>query len=276
MRKYTLLTLLLFCVSMVYAQVEISPEAGRRTRARMWLYAPPEGTPANNHAVIICPGGSYHHLGIFHEGHDVARYLSEKGFCAFVLRYSTSLHRYHYPTMMKDIVWAMEQAIERAPVWPYDAGNIGVMGFSAGGHLVGWMGTYFPTPEVKPAFVAMLYPVVSMQDSLVHEYSRKNLLTKKPDPVLLEQMSLERHVPADMSPVFLLACDDDPVVDVVNSLVYEQALKAQDIPYRFEHYTIGGHGFGYDVHKETSIRWMKAFLEWHESLFGPYLKAGNK
>lgn len=265
-KKIALFILLIFSFYQTYAQIEISPEAGRRTRARMWLYTPSEGTRPNGQAVIVCPGGSYHHLGIFHEGHDVAKYLASQGFSAYVLRYSTSLHRYHYPTMMEDIVWAMEQAIERAPVWAYSAREIGVMGFSAGGHLVGWMGTYYPYPDVRPSFVAMIYPVISMQDSLAHEYSRKNLLGKKPDEQLLENMSLERHVDATMPPVFLLACDDDPVIKVQNSVIYEQSLTAAGVPHTFEHYPIGGHGFGYDSKKEISLKWMEAFLEWNSSL----------
>ncbi len=233
----------------------------------MWLYTPPEGTASNDRAVIICPGGSYHHLGIFHEGHSVAKYLASQGYCAYVLRYSTSLHLYHYPTMMEDVLWAMEQAAERAPVWSYSAHKIGVMGFSAGGHLAGWLGTYYPYAQVKPAFVAMLYPVVSMEDSIVHEYSRRNLLTRRPSKELADKMSLERHVHSDMPPVFLMACEDDPLVNPLNSILYDQALSAQQVPHRFILYPAGGHGFGYDVHKAICIKWMDAFIDWNNSVF---------
>ncbi|MFA5661240.1 MAG: prolyl oligopeptidase family serine peptidase, partial [Bacteroidales bacterium] len=121
-----------------------------------------------------------------------------------------------------------------------------------------------PSLSLKPSFVAMIYPVVSMKDSIVHVRSRRNLLGANHHVVLRETLSLEENVREDMPPVFLMACMDDPVVDPENTIRYGKALEEKQIPYRLLIYEQGGHGFGYDEenNQETAGLWMQEFLLW--------------
>ena len=260
----------------IQAQEVFRPWEGIRekSRVRMWHYAP-DGEHSRETAIIILPGGSYHHLGIDNEGHLVARALVKEGYSAFVLRYSTSMYGYRYPTMMEDIQRAVMLVKENGSKFGVDPDKVGLLGFSAGGHLSGWMGTYYdtnflaryglhPSVNLKPSFVAMIYPVVSMKDSLVHVRSRRNLLGANHHVGLRETLSLEENVREDMPPVFLMTCMDDPVVDPENTIRYGKALEEKQIPYRLLIYEQGGHGFGYDEknNQETAGLWMQEFLLW--------------
>ncbi|HQI30903.1 MAG TPA: alpha/beta hydrolase, partial [Bacteroidales bacterium] len=145
----------------------------------------------------------------------------------------------------------------------------------AGGHLAGWMGTYYDTDylaryglapafSLRPAFVAMIYPVVSMTNELAHERSRRNLIASDHAEDLRKSLSLECNVRKDMPPVFLMACMDDPVVDPLNTIRYGEALEEQKVPHRLLLYEHGGHGFGYNPGKTNDIEelWIQEFLLW--------------
>lgn len=278
-RSFFLLFFITLCIS-VQAQEVIRPWEGIRpkSRVRMWHYQSLNDNGLGI-AVIILPGGSYHHLGIRNEGHDVARVLAEKGYTPFVLRYSTGMYGNSYPTMMEDVQRAVMLVKERAAEFNINPDKVGVMGFSAGGHLAGWMGTYYdtnylarygldPALSLRPAFVAMIYPVVTMIDGIVHRRSRKNLLPNKHSATLRLQLSLEENVHADMPPVFLLTCMDDPVVDPENSIRYSRALEEKQVPHEFLLYREGGHGFGYKPHgnNKTGHEWIQEFFRWMEHL----------
>lgn len=278
-RSFFLLFFITLCIS-VQAQEVIRPWEGIRpkSRVRMWHYQSLNDNGLGI-SVIILPGGSYHHLGIRNEGHDVARVLAEKGYTPFVLRYSTGMYGNSYPTMMEDVQRAVMLVKERAAEFNIDPDKVGVMGFSAGGHLAGWMGTYYdtnylaryglnPALSLRPAFVAMIYPVVTMIDGIVHRRSRKNLLPNKHSATLRLQLSLEENVRADMPPVFLLTCMDDPVVDPENSIRYSRALEEKQVPHEFLLYREGGHGFGYKPHgkNKTGHEWIQEFFRWMEHL----------
>ncbi|MDD2641768.1 MAG: alpha/beta hydrolase [Bacteroidales bacterium] len=279
--RITGLIIIFLCVHHIsYAQEVIIPWKGiKDTRVRMWVYKPDEGK-SNGMGVIICPGGSYHHLGIKHEGHQVARRMVQEGYTAFVLRYSTGTYGYKYPSMMQDIQRVMQYVNENASQLGIAQGATGVMGFSAGGHLAGWMGTYFdtnlmeeygiePAVSLKPAFVAMIYPVVSMHDEIAHVRSRNNLMGKKYPDSLALRLSLEDNIRKDMPPVFLLACEDDPVVNCENSIRYNKALDKWGVPHLFAFYEEGGHGFGYGGNKtEFSTTWIDIFFSWMDTVFG--------
>lgn len=279
-KRSILLTLFLWLSLGSYAQQVLRPWEGirQKSRVRMWHYAP-DSENTRGVGIIILPGGSYHHLGIRNEGHDVAARLSHEGYDAFVLRYSTGMYGNAYPVMMEDIQRAFMLVKENAAAYGINPHRVGVMGFSAGGHLAGWMGTYYdtnylalydldPRLSLRPYFVAMIYPVVSMEDGLAHRKSRRNLLPAGHSPSLVRSLSLEKNVRNDMPPVFLVTCRDDHVVDPDNSIHYSRALREQDIPHRFVLYPEGGHGFGYspDSGNETARVWMDEFLEWMENM----------
>ncbi len=233
-------------------------------------------------AVIVCPGGSYFWHDMETEGYDVARYLQSHGISAFVLRYRaagvfafvtrfrTIFRGRRYPDAQEDLLRAVRLVREQADSLGVDPARIGVMGFSAGGHLVMSAATYFPKEE-RPAFIVPIYPVVTMHAPYVHKRSRRALLgdSRKRNAALRDSLSLERHVPADCPPVFLANCKDDPIVDYHNSLLLDSALTAANVPHAYTLYPTGGHGFGgSEVKGSAEARsWKESFLRWLEALF---------
>ena len=180
----------------------------------------PEKPDTAGISVIICPGGSYYWLDMSNEGFSVARYLNRKGISAFVLSYRTSQYGNRHPAMIRDLQRSIQLVKENASKYGINPEKLGVMGFSAGGHLAGTAAEYFDTDFVgaknfslKPRFAAMIYPVVSMQDSICHKKSRKNLLSEQYSNALRDSLSLELNVRPDMPPIFLLHCTGDKTVD---------------------------------------------------------------
>jgi len=233
-------------------------------------------------AVIVCPGGSYMHLAQKNEGTEVAQWLNDNNITAFVLFYRVGLFGNHHPAMIQDLQRAMQLVKENSEEYGIDTNKVGVMGFSAGGHLVGTAATYFNenflegfniTPQVgmRPAFVAMIYPVISMvNDSIVHKKSRKNLLSASYSPELARKMSLEYNVHPDMPPVFLVHCVGDKTVDYRNSVYYQRALAEKGVPHVFKLYDEPGHGFGVDPKKGKGAGqaplWTQEFIPWLEEI----------
>lgn len=248
-------------------------------------------------AVIVCPGGSYSWLSRETEGHGVARWLQENGISAFVLEYRVQgvlsfLTHYRllargvrYPDALQDLQRSIQIVRERAGELGVDPERLGVMGFSAGGHLALSSGEFFDTDfllplgiisqvSLRPDFVAALYPVVTMSDGrYVHKRSRRALLGEwgKFRRSLRDSLSLEKHVRAGMPPVFLANCVDDPTVEYRNSVLLDSALTVENIPHRYLQFHTGGHGFGADAKKASaeSIAWKNEFLSWQQSLWRP-------
>lgn len=234
-----------------------------------------------NKAVVVCPGGSYFWHDMEAEGHQVARWLQENGISAFVLRYRTArtpafLIRFRllfrgnrYPDPQNDLRQALAYVRRHSSVYGIDATQVGAMGFSAGGHLV-MSAAELLSPHERPDFVAPIYPVVTMTRDCVHKRSRRALLgeNKVRDTQLCDKLSLERHVPDDCPPVFLVNCKDDPVVDYRNSVLLDSALQAHHVPHVYLQYQTGGHGFGASDKKGTAEcrQWRQAFLEWIRDL----------
>ena len=242
----------------------------------------PEGEPKA--AVVVCPGGSYFWLDKVGEGQLVGEWLASQGIAAYVLYYHTAgvpdfitsyrllFRGVRHPDMIADLQWAIQLVRAR-----YD-GPVGAMGFSAGGHLVMSAAEFFGTDftkanagaNLRPDFVAPIYPVVSMRAPCTHKRSRIGLLGegRTGNQVLRDSLSLELHVRPDTPPVFLLRCDDDPVVDPQNSDLLDAALTEKNILHRTVRYRKGGHGFGADKEKftEETARWQAAFLEWIEEI----------
>jgi len=241
-------------------------------RSRLTVFEP-EGGNTTGLGVVICPGGSYYWMARNIEGRDVARWLNSHGITAYVLFYRTAQFGHHYPAMIQDLERTM-QIIRSTPELRkgVDADKIGVMGFSAGGHLAATLATYYDSPHLdsrgvecavslRPAFTAMIYPVVSMDAQIGHEHSRKNLLGKTPSEGMLDSMSLERHVRDDQPPVFIICAEDDPTVDYRNSVRYDEALTDKGIEHKFILYEESGHGFGLSTCKGCND-WTDRFIEW--------------
>ena len=241
----------------------------------MFMHKAKEDAPKTNTAVIICPGGSYHHLGLKGEGNTTAQWFSENGVTAFVLKYRTAESFYHHPAMLQDIQRAIQIIRENADEYGIDPAKVGIIGFSAGGHLVAMAGEFFETHNeieklgiecnvsLRPDFVIPVYPVVTMQDDIAHRWSRKSLLgsgSKNQTQERKDEFSLEMQVPDNMPPTYVVVCKDDPIVIYENSFHLYDALQAKKIPSRLAVYDWGGHGFGM---KDNAF--MKEF-HWNESL----------
>ena len=244
----------------------------------MFMHKAKEDAPKTHTAVIVCPGGSYHHLGLKCEGNTTATWFSENGVTAFVLKYRTAESLYHYPAMLEDIQRAIQIVRENADDWDIDPSKIGVIGFSAGGHLVTMAGEFFETHNeleklgiqtnvsLRPDFTIPVYPVVTMQDDIAHKWSRNSLLghgKKNQTQERKDDFSMELNVPDNMPPTYVVVCKDDPVVIYENSFRLYDALQAKNIPSRLAVYEWGGHGFGMkdnDFMKE--FHWNDSLKEW--------------
>lgn len=238
-----------------------------------------ESASALRPAVIVCPGGSYHHLDMNDEGLTTASWFNEIAVDAFVLQYRVAYNGHHYPEMLEDIQMAILYVRSHADEWGIDRSRIGIIGYSAGGHLVTMAGVYANrdtlsplgiqvTESLRPDYVMPVYPVVTMQEDIGHVWSRKSLLGKhKNDQKWRDEFSMELHVPSDMPPVFLLACKDDPVVIYENSVRLDAALTKAGVRHVFCSYPKGGHGFGMKrdsyIMKETN---------WNATRLLPWLK----
>ncbi len=248
----------------------------------------------NNIAIIVCPGGSYFWLDKKTEGVGVAQWLQSQGITAFVLEYRVGgiagfITHYRllsrgnrYPDMLMDVQRSIQLVRENARSYGIDPNRLGVMGFSAGGHLTAMSGLFFdndllssvgitPRVSLKPDFIAPIYPVVSLVDKSVHKRSRRGLLGegKSISRVMKDSLSLERHVRADMPPTYLMNCVDDPIVDYHNSELLDSAMTAMDVPHRYVRYETGGHGFGATPEKTTpeAIAWREDFIDWLKKIF---------
>lgn len=233
----------------------------------------PKDNPTGT-AVIVCPGGSYFWLDTDYEGDSVACWLNATGIAAFVLEYhhaGWAAYAYHvrmpgrsFPAGYNDLRDAIALVRDSADAYGIRKDRIGCMGFSAGGHLVMYAAEQLASTPLRPAFVMAGYPVVSMTADCTHHRSRRGLLGEFPSHRLMDSLSVERHVPSNCPPVFLMNCADDHVVDPRNSVLLDSALTAHGVPHRYERYKTGGHGFGATPSKTTAeaIRWRDSFLEW--------------
>lgn len=226
-------------------------------------------------AVIILPGGSYRGLSLVKEGHDVAHAFNELGISAFVLKYRTPSERHMVDKArgpLQDAQQAIRVVRDRADEWHVDRNRIGVVGFSAGGHLAATAGTQFDQPvlpqwrsaNLRPDFLILVYPVISFSDELAHRGSREQLLGAAPAADLIERYSNELHVTPRTPPTFLVHAADDTTVPVGNSMRFAEALHAQHVAVELIVYPAGGHGFGLN-NATTHDRWIERCAQWLES-----------
>ncbi|MCR4827640.1 MAG: alpha/beta hydrolase [Bacteroidales bacterium] len=274
---YSLLCLLLFfAVSAQPKPVKLWKDVpGMKSQpSKLYIY-PADKSNNTGMAVIIFPGGSYSHtMGIATEGFGVAEWLNSQGINAFVVKYRTGGRGYHHPAMIEDAQYAIHYVRQHAKEYGIAPDKVGAMGFSAGGHLVTMIGAFSKDNYIdklgikdnislKPDFLAPVYPVVSMQDGIVHERSRRNLLTRHYTPEQKTKFSMELNIPPDMPPVFLVTAKDDPVVKYENSVRLDRSLSKARIPHKFILYDTGGHGYGMDEKLAPEAgKWKYEFITW--------------
>ena len=210
----------------------------------------------NAPSVIICPGGGYHHLAYYKEGTKVAKWLNSLGIKAFVLKYrmpspETASPTYDVP--YSDLSKAVELVKKNAKQWGIDKENIGIMGFSAGGHLAA-------TGAKLADFSILIYPVISMKSEITHMGSRTNLLGKDADKILIQKYSQEENVNKNTPKTFIVHAQDDKSVPVQNALLYYNALCENNISAEIHIYQNGGHGFG--MGRDSIHPWTIALEQW--------------
>jgi acetyl esterase/lipase len=237
----------------------------------MTIYKP-ISTNAKKSAVIICPGGGYGILAASHEGSDVAKLFNEWGITAIVLKY-----RLPDDTIMidkrigplQDAQRALQLVRENAVKWNIDPAKVGIMGFSAGGHLAATASTHFNKAVIdnannislRPDFSILIYPVISFTDSLTHMGSRNSLVGKNPSWENIQEYSNEMQVTMQTPPAFLVHASDDKGVKPGNSIKYYEALLKNAVSAELHLYQKGGHGFGLN-NKTTSDKWMERLKNW--------------
>lgn len=207
---------------------------------RMYFY-PAAKEKSIGSSVLICPGGGYVGVSVIKEGEEIAKWFNDLGVTAFVLYYR--MPNGHSDIPLKDAQTALMIIKKGAKEWNLDEHKIGVMGFSAGGHLASTVGTHF-TKNNRPDFMILAYPVITMNKKLTHTGSRENLIGKDPNEKLVKFYSSELHVEKNTPPTFMVVATDDDVVPVENSYMFYKALQAKNVPAEIHTFPKGGHGFG--------------------------------
>ena len=298
-KRYCLLILLLFLSLCGYASIPpvdtIALWKGENIRfgKEVSLYAYKPEQP-NGISIIVCPGGSYYWHDKENEGELVAEWLRSKGITAFVLTYRVAgaaeiafhtrliFRGKRHPDMITDAQRALQYVGEHAAEYSIEPDRIGMMGFSAGGHLVMSAACFNESDflqlagiqtdaELRPAFVVPVYPVVTMDPPYVHRRSRRGILgdNRVGNQAMRDSLSLEKHIPDNCPPVFLVNCVDDPVVRYENSVLLDSALAQKGVPHTYIQYETGGHGFGASEEKGSPEcrEWKQEFLSWLKSLY---------
>lgn len=230
---------------------------------------------ANGCAVVVTPGGGYGGLAADHEGHQIAQWWNERGVSAFVLHYRLGPEGHHFPTQLADVQRALRTVRARAGEWHLDPARVGVMGFSAGGHLASMAATKFnekayePSDEIdqasaRPDFAVLCYPVISMSRDITHAGSRKNLLGPEnaEDDDAARAVSSELNVTADTPPTFLFQTDADTVVPAENAVSFYLALRKHGVPAEMHLYQRGPHGVGLYLGDPITGTWSQLLDNW--------------
>jgi acetyl esterase/lipase len=304
MKRFILVTICtFFSVISVYGQQGILPlwsekipnsqpsEEKETTRAGdiLWIEKVQEPTlavflpvkrNATGKAVVVCPGGGYQGLAYDWEGIDIAKWLNSRGIAAFVLKYrlprSASVKISHIAPL-QDAQRALRMVRSNADQWNVRKDQIGIMGFSAGGHLASTLGTHYDRPNefeedaidkqsARPDFMILIYPVITMKSPHTHQGSRDRLLGENPEEPLIAEYSNELHINADTPPTFIVHSTDDQAVPVENSLLFYQALKDAGVYVEMHIYPEGGHGYALAVGKGYLQSWPDRLADWIEGL----------
>ena len=234
-------------------------------------YVVPQGRGVGT-AVIVCPGGGYQNLSMDKEGDQIARWLNSIGVTAFVLKYRLG-PKYHHPVELNDAQRAIRTVRYKAADYRVLPDRIGIMGFSAGGHLASTAGTHFDTVNAgatdpidrlssRPDFLVLVYPVISFTTPYVHRGSLRNLLGDQPDPKLVENLSNELQVTAQTPPTFLFHTSTDTTVPPENSALFYLALRKAGVPAEMHIYERGPHGVGLAQTDEALSSWPARLADW--------------
>ncbi|HXA68505.1 MAG TPA: alpha/beta hydrolase [Bryobacteraceae bacterium] len=232
----------------------------------------PVKNQANGTGVIVCPGGGYGALASNHEGRQVANWLNSLGIAAFVLKYRLG-PRYHHPIELGDAQRAIRLVRAHAGEYGVTPDRLGVMGFSAGGHLAATMGTHFdngnaadPDPmqraSSRPDFLVLGYPVISFTTPYTHQGSLHNLLGDNPDPKLIQSLSNELQVTAQTPPTFLFHTTEDQTVPVENSVLFYLALRKAGVAAEMHIFERGPHGVGLALRDPALALWPELLANW--------------
>lgn len=283
MNKISLLTAALFFTSLAFAEP---------TKVRLW----PDGAPgakgnedkdqpfinvwsaakdkANGAAFVVCPGGGYGGLAADHEGVQVAKWFNGLGVSAFVLHYRLGSQGYHFPTQLIDVQRAIRHVRANAKQYGIDPNRIGIIGFSAGGHLTSMAATMFDEKpagmtndaidqvSARPDVAAPTYPVISMIEDYGHKGSRKNLLGPNDNDELAKHVSTETRVTASTPPTFIFQTDEDTVVPAENAVAFYLACRKNKVPAELHIYRPGPHGVGLFLGDPVLGTWSMHLRDW--------------
>ena len=277
------IALLLLAATLLFSQAGTAPQTvplwtgqapgalgdEERDKPTLTIYVPrdPVGT-----GVIVCPGGGYSGLADNHEGRQVANYLNGLGIAAFVLKYRLG-PRYHHPVELGDAQRAIRTVRSQAKDFGVRPDQIGIMGFSAGGHLASTTATHFESANEtaedvidrassRPDFAILVYPVISFSTPYTHKGSLKNLLGENPDPKLVESLSSELQVTAQTPPTFLFHTNADTGVPPENSILFYLALRKNNVPAEMHIFEKGPHGVGLALRDPALGMWPALLTNW--------------
>jgi acetyl esterase/lipase len=237
----------------------------------------PAAEKATGTAVVICPGGGYGALAFDHEGYAIARWLNENGIAGIILKYrlpSDLIMTDKSVGPLQDAQEAMRIVRRNSTKWKINPKKVGVIGFSAGGHLASTLSTHFnekvyesgDTTSARPSFSLLIYPVISFDTTVYHSGSRRNLIGNKPSEEQVRRFSNELQITSDTPPAFLVHSADDKAVPVKNSILYFEGLTKKNIPAEMHVFQKGGHGYGMSVDKGTQSAWPSLCIKWLNSM----------
>ena len=232
----------------------------------------PRTTPVGMSAVIVCPGGGYSGLAMNHEGRQVANFLNSQGIAAFVLKYRLG-PKYHHPVELGDAQRAIRMLRAHSADWHIATDRIGIMGFSAGGHLAMSASTHFDAGQAsaadpidrvgsRPDFSVLGYPVISLVEPWTHQGSKTNLLGQDADPELAKSLSGEQAVTKETPPTFIFQTNADTTVPAENATYYYLALRKAGIPAEMHIFEKGPHGLGLAMDDPAISEWSKLLTNW--------------
>lgn len=246
-------------------------------RPKLYPYLVPEDE-ANGCAVVVTPGGGYGGLAADHEGHQIALWWNERGVSAFVLHYRLGSQGHHYPTQLADVQRAIRIVRSRSVDWHVDPGRIGIMGFSAGGHLASMAATlydesaYEPSDPIdetsaRPDFAVLCYPVISLDSGTTHRGSRRNLLgpEKADNDEAARALSSEYNVTEGTPPTFIFHTDADTAVKAENPVAFYLALRQHSVPAEMHIYQKGPHGVGLFLGDPVTGTWSDLLDTWMQA-----------
>lgn len=219
-------------------------------------------TPKNptGKTIIMCPGGGYIHQATAHEGHDMADWFNSQGITYVVLKYRLPHENHEIP--LSDAEQAMRIVRKYAKELGVDPSKVGIMGASAGGHLASTLATHYSSPETRPDFQVLFYPVVTMDANLTHMGSRINLIGENPSDELVKLYSNELQVTPDTPKAFIMLSSDDGAVPPANSINYYNALLANKVGASLHAYPNGGHGWGFRDNFPYKSQWTQELEKW--------------